>query len=487
MWTNAMIFSTLSLVLAVMANGGQGQPLKDYTVEFGFDKAEVQLNEDISISYTPDLTTSGPIRNLSVLLLRSNATEGGQVNSSNTAKLLDVQSNICLYLNNPDDCANPPAEPTWHVRSASEYVTHATLKTRDEIKEMVFDNLFFCFATNVLTSQYCRYYSSLFKIMPSVEDDHATTDSTTPTAMSGILGTAPPPSQSGRQLTVKRDLKMPPYGEPMLVFENPVSNFIELATPGTDQLTVTTPISTTLIPTGTISSEATVTASMSYVATITPQPTVANAGSSKGGGGLSIAAKVGIALGALAFALILLILALLFLRRKHAKRNQPEQVMLTQSMHTDSFSRNLITEKEDPTASAAATPIDEIALPIQRHSALATYEPVPSAPYAGAAAAIPRRKPTAATMASTVSRGLSTTSGTSSSGARSPRSGEGFEQYHDVPIYGDARHVPQVFPGHTRSMQSPFLSEEGMTPEEVARLEEEERRIDAAIAEAERR
>tara|TARA_R110002060_G_scaffold40015_4_gene51262 strand:- start:118 stop:228 length:111 start_codon:yes stop_codon:yes gene_type:complete len=36
-------------------------------------------------------------------------------------------------------------------------------------------------------------------------------------------------------------------------------------------------------------------------------------------------------------------------------------------------------------------------------------------------------------------------------------------------------------------MQSPFLSEEGMTPEEVARLEEEERRIDAAIAEAERR
>jgi len=33
----------------------------------------------------------------------------------------------------------------------------------------------------------------------------------------------------------------------------------------------------------------------------------------------------------------------------------------------------------------------------------------------------------------------------------------------------------------------PFLREEGMTPAEVARLEEEERRIDLAIAEAEGR
>lgn len=91
-------------------------------------------------------------------------------------------------------------------------------------------------------------------------------------------------------------------------------------------------------------------------------------------------------------------------------------------------------------------------------------------------------------MASTVSRGLSTTSDTTSSGLQSPRSGNGFEEYHDVPVYGDARHVPQVFPGNSSSLQAPFLhSEEGMTPEEVARLEEEERRIDAAIAEAERR
>lgn len=58
------------------------------------------------------------------------------------------------------------------------------------------------------------------------------------------------------------------------------------------------------------------------------------------------------------------------------------------------------------------------------------------------------------------------------------------EPYHDEPIYGDARHVPQVY----QPLQAPFLgSEPGMTAEELSRLEEEERRIDAAIAEAERR
>lgn len=64
-------------------------------------------------------------------------------------------------------------------------------------------------------------------------------------------------------------------------------------------------------------------------------------------------------------------------------------------------------------------------------------------------------------------------------------------------VYGDARHVPQVFSAHNDGSARnggsvvgrgvPFLGEEteGMSPEDLARLEEEERRIDAAIAEAE--
>ena len=83
-----------------------------------------------------------------------------------------------------------------------------------------------------------------------------------------------------------------------------------------------------------------------------------------------------------------------------------------------------------------------------------------------------------------LTRGLS-----DASGPISPRSivrgeGEEFEEYHDVPIYGDARHTPTVYQSHP-SLQAPFLSEEGMSAEEIARLEEEERRIDAAIAAAE--
>lgn len=80
----------------------------------------------------------------------------------------------------------------------------------------------------------------------------------------------------------------------------------------------------------------------------------------------------------------------------------------------------------------------------------------------------------------------------SASGPISPRTvstvrgeAEEFEEYHDVPIYGDARHTPTVYESHPSLLQAPFLSEEGMSAEEIARLEEEERRIDAAIAAAE--
>jgi hypothetical protein len=64
-----------------------------------------------------------------------------------------------------------------------------------------------------------------------------------------------------------------------------------------------------------------------------------------------------------------------------------------------------------------------------------------------------------------------------------------YEEYRDtpMPVYGDARHSPRVYSTEERhGVKAPFLTEEGMSAEEVARLEEEERRIDAAIAEAER-
>lgn len=176
--------------------------------------------------------------------------------------------------------------------------------------------------------------------------------------------------------------------------------------------------------------------------------------------------------------------------------------MLTRSMHTDSFgtpigngTRGIMAEKEEAVSSAAAlhpnsadnSPIHPHQ-PDTRHSAVAPYVPLPSLPYSGTAATVPRRKPTTATVASTVSRNISSASGPISPGSTATP-GEEFSPYHDRPVYGDARHSPQVFQGGERAVggaSSPFVTEE-MSPEEVARLEEEERRIDAAIAEAERR
>ena len=68
--------------------------------------------------------------------------------------------------------------------------------------------------------------------------------------------------------------------------------------------------------------------------------------------------------------------------------------MLTRDMHVDSFSRNLIAEKEELDSSplSGPSPVDH-SLPIQRHSALSPYEALPSAPYSGAAATAPSAVP----------------------------------------------------------------------------------------------
>ncbi|KAE9381595.1 hypothetical protein N431DRAFT_10053 [Stipitochalara longipes BDJ] len=248
-------------------------------------------------------------------------------------------------------------------------------------------------------------------------------------------------------------------------------------------------ITETAPPAGTISSMTTISSSAETTTmTVTPTPTASSVPITVSSHGLSTGAKVGIALGALVLVALLLLAVLFFLRRKHRSRSPPpEQVMLTRDMHTDSFSRNaLIAEKENSSrhSVANAVPADEH-LPIQRHSTPSPtpYDSIPVAPYPEPASELPRRKPTNASAVSRIS------------GPTSPRSltvstpPDEYEEYRDqpMPVYGDARHSPRVYSTEERQgVQAPFLTEEGMSAEEVARLEEEERRIDAAIAEAER-
>jgi hypothetical protein len=213
--------------------------------------------------------------------------------------------------------------------------------------------------------------------------------------------------------------------------------------------------------------------------TVTPTSTSTVAPTSKSSsGGLSVGAKVGIAIGALAIAFILLLLALFFLRRKHRSRRQtnlveyksaPEQAMLTRDMHTDSFQsrNNILAEKEE---------IASFTTPLHNQNGSGNGGPV--------LAAVPRRKP--------IDSNAPVSQPTSSSGAN-PNISRGLSTMSRVSEPNTARSVdayqdhPTSHSGGNGGTSVPFLREEGMTPEEVARLEEEERRIDAAIAEAERR
>jgi hypothetical protein len=257
----------------------------------------------------------------------------------------------------------------------------------------------------------------------------------------------------------------------------------------------------------------------SQTVTATPTATAESNGvlvgtSSKGG--LAVGAKAGIAVGAVVIVLAILILALLFLRKKHRQRSNQERLMLNQSLNADS--RDLITEKEMSPTSYQIPNLNFVSpgspTSQTRHSALAPYDAIPSQPYNGSAASIPRRKATTST--STASAVAATTDSSNAVAATIPISREvssasshlpptraigttetasqqqNYEQYHDVPLYG-SQATPQVLQG---GLQAPFLSETdseragsvALTEVDHARLteEEEERRIDAAIAESER-
>lgn len=269
-------------------------------------------------------------------------------------------------------------------------------------------------------------------------------------------------------------------------------------------------------------------------------------------GGLSTGAKVGIALGVLVLVSLLAAIALFFClrRRKRAQSGaqKHEQVMLTHAQHENN-SQDLLAEKDTAVHTLihpnsndsnfsrhdhAQTPNDstlrQTLIPagavVDRHNS--THEPqhnvyrdadgsrdIQLTPFvAPVPSAVPRRKPTNASIApsavSALSRNVS--SSTTASRPRSPSLDYPHHTLQDigeetansnngagVARYGETRHTPTFHttgPGGAVSIVpagasasagvggGAFLSEPGMSPAEVARLEEEERRIDEAIAAA---
>ncbi|TAQ90516.1 hypothetical protein B7494_g1166 [Chlorociboria aeruginascens] len=216
--------------------------------------------------------------------------------------------------------------------------------------------------------------------------------------------------------------------------------------------------------------------------TVTPTPTTTAVPGSSSKSGLPLGAKVGIPIAAATFACIALFFAMACLRRRRSKKHS--KAMLSSDMH-ELGSRDLLAEKEAFTNSSLDEP----------HPSQARLYDSPAPTYSSAAehriSRPPQLNPLSLTPQFEMSRNPSSASAAISARTTNSRTSRGLERvsddgseepYSDVPIYGDARHSPQVFPAGG----STFLSEPGMSQEELARLEDEERRIDEAIAAAER-
>ena len=518
----------LLLCLGGMAVGGKAIALRDpHDLSITFDDPiTLKLNENGTLRFTP-FTNGQEFDNLGLILLQ---VEQNGTQAPSLVKVLDVQAskkhgdlgdvtiaNFDIFY--PDFSIIPPPSngPTVNVRyniplerrDPTETVPVYLKATDDTIS--TFLNLVFCIGPITRLENTCNFYSNIFDLEQQIGSTGSTTQ--------GITG----PTQTTVPSVVSTISALFP------------TSYTITSTASTPQLAIVQLATAPPNPSSTGTLSASVASTVTIISTSTTALSTPEAtSSSKHTSGLSTGAKIGIALGSFALLSLLLLLALYVLRKQHSKRamrkstSQPEQVLLTRDMHTDSFTRNQLILEKERNGSSTIVPHDGIDTPLegnsptssivaaaqqqQRHSALSPYEALPSAPYNGSIS--PRRKPAPSSPTHAAfplpprssspqnnhpqsqNPNPNTTSpphSSSSTSSSPPTLALNFEAYHDIPLYGDARHVPQVFTNsisereRERGIESPFLREEmeGMTPEEVARLEEEERRIDAAIAAAE--
>ncbi|PQE20865.1 Kin of IRRE 3 protein [Rutstroemia sp. NJR-2017a BBW] len=257
------------------------------------------------------------------------------------------------------------------------------------------------------------------------------------------------------------------------------------------------------VPSSIIMTQIGATTSLASFAQSSPISTTWVATSKSSSSGLSLGAKIGIAIGALGFIFLVLLAALFLIRRR--RRNHPPNTsqtpenLLLSSPYQNNDSRDMfvaeklarssIQERETHTPLTSYTEHEhEHDTSSHQHlplpgSAFTTNTPMPISPRRSQAATTVSRDASIS-----VSRAVSDASHVSRPGSREIGIGER-SLFDEAPYTDDVSrsgggnlNVPKVYKG---ALQAPFLSEPGMSAEEVARLEEEERRIDEAIAEAE--
>jgi len=432
---------------------------KSYELNIGFEVAYKVVNSNDIIAQQGILT---------LVLLWTTATSGFP-DSSNTHSITTIRYLCATTTGGPAcDSYKEGSGGTAHVQLLQS--PNATLPSHPD---GLLGSFFFCFATGIDASiQFltCESFSNFFE-----------------------LSNLPPAPENG-QLKQKRaipNIQVPTATLPVTLnraFIYPSGSpppSAALASPSPASVTPTSQVQLTSLSTISKTPTGTTIVTVAPSSTSTESSIASASKSSKGG--LGTGAIVGIAIGGFALIVIAFLVIFFCYRRRQRKRNsQPEQVLLAHNMH--SGSRDLMAEKDGPDRPVLGSMLETLPSsgPYDHLSSSAPYSgnagPGGLAAAGGLAATAPRRTPTSATQTTyntNTSRGMSDASGPTGRG-------DFEEPYHDEPIatYGDARHVPQVYRG---TSPAPFLSEPGMTDEELARLEEEERRIDAAIAEAEGR
>lgn len=203
-------------------------------------------------------------------------------------------------------------------------------------------------------------------------------------------------------------------------------------------------------------------------------PISAGSISSSNSSGLSTGAKVGIAIGIVGFALLILIAALLIWRRSRQRKLRALPDGMPYSHEIDSTNRDFTAEKE---MHIINSPVDTL------HNGYSSIPPVAETQGRSQRGSHPLPDDHAAAGAALYTDAHPGSYGSGYEDSASPVQ----ESQASMQPAAAASTAIQRKPVGAPSGPTQHLREPGMSDEEVARLEEEERRLDEAIAEAERR
>ncbi|TQS39115.1 hypothetical protein Golomagni_00362 [Golovinomyces magnicellulatus] len=399
-----------------------------------FQAPTVQLNKTTSVGYQINITAAeSTVSDLSVLLCQT--ANKKSLDETNSWQVLNLLSGFCLTRSpTPEEkCKNKPYKGQQNLQ-----FTLLKDAAFNSTGEDTLENFFLCIShADTTVSTTCDYSSNLFNISPAV------------------AGTKPVDADTLNPIPT--------------LFPSPIPLAITITSTRSTLLQTQTPESTLMV----VSSE-------------TPTDVILKPKKT-----FSTANAIGVAFGVLSLFFLIGIVGILLLRRSNARK----RAQAAQSLNKESFQfSNLKVEKEvnnSPRFSSARWGIT-------KNSILRSLNEEENTPDTKS-----QDKGTIITQSSTniksnpqengvilkdMSHRKSNNPHRNSEGSvtispiPSPRSESPFESFANN---GQVQNEMRMNTGIPMGSTAPFLREEGMSAEEMARLEDEERRIDAAIAAAE--